>query len=44
MRDRQPSRGGLSLDDLRAEQRRIAAELDRYGDASHVRRGIGASS
>jgi hypothetical protein len=44
MRDHQPSLGGPSLDDLRAEQRRIAAELDRYGDAPHMRRGIGAGS
>lgn len=44
MRDRQPSRDEPSLDDLRAEQRRIAAELDRHADAPHVKRGIGGSS
>ncbi|MGH2803702.1 MAG: hypothetical protein ACRDL4_11745 [Thermoleophilaceae bacterium] len=41
---RQDSRSEPSLDDLRAEQRRIAAELDRHGDRPDVKRGVGASS
>jgi len=35
MRDHQASPDEPSLDDLRAEQRRIAAELKRRGDAAH---------
>jgi hypothetical protein len=44
MRDRQASPDEPSLDDLRAEQRRIAAELKRRGEAAHVERGIGSGS
>jgi hypothetical protein len=41
---RQASRDEPSLEDLRAEQRRITAELERRGEASHAERGVGASS
>jgi hypothetical protein len=47
MRDRQASRDEPSIDDLRAERRRVAAKIERLGvegDAPDRARGVGASS
>jgi hypothetical protein len=42
--DREPPSDKPSLDDLRAEHRRITSDLERRRDASHRERRVGASS